>query len=112
MRRGTLLLLLVIVLLAVGAAFVVFWPHSDTGQKWHGINNPYSIKLGLDLQGGVSVLLVPDPAQHYTKAEVDGSIDSTPQQISKPAVSSSILKCKVAPSQHSANLPGSILASS
>ena len=79
MRRGTLLLLLVIVLLAVGAAFVVFWPNTS----WHGITNPYSIKLGLDLQGGVSVLLVPDPVRHYTKAEVDGAIDSTLQQISK-----------------------------
>jgi preprotein translocase subunit SecD len=83
MRRGTLLLLLIIVLLAVGAAFVVFWPHSDSGKTWHGINNPYGIKLGLDLQGGVSVLLVPDPSQHYTTAEVNSAIDSTIQQITK-----------------------------
>src|SRR5579859_4075008 len=83
MRRGTLLLLLFIVLLAVGAAFVDFWPHSDSGITWHGINNPYGIRLGLDLQGGVSVLLVPDPSQHYTSAEVNNAIDSTIQQITK-----------------------------
>ncbi|HEX6552563.1 MAG TPA: protein translocase subunit SecD [Ktedonobacteraceae bacterium] len=83
MRRGTLFLLLIIVLLAVGAAFVDFWPNSTTGKTWHGINNPYSVKLGLDLQGGVSVLLVPDPAKHYTKAEVDSAISSTVQQITK-----------------------------
>lgn len=83
MRRGTLLLLLCIVLLAVGAAFVDFWPHSDTGSTWHGINNPYAVRLGLDLQGGVSVLLVPDLAKHYTKADVDNSISSTVQQITK-----------------------------
>src|SRR6266699_644760 len=83
MRRGTLFLLLIIVLMAVGAAFVDFWPNSTTGKTWHGINNPYSIKLGLDLQGGVSVLLVPDPAKHYTKAEVDSAISSTVQQITK-----------------------------
>jgi preprotein translocase subunit SecD len=83
MRRGTLLLLLFIVLLAVGAAFVDFWPHSDSGTTWHGINNPYAIRLGLDLQGGVSVLLVPDPTKHYTKTEVNGAIDSTIQQITK-----------------------------
>ncbi|TMC92221.1 MAG: hypothetical protein E6J22_09875, partial [Chloroflexi bacterium] len=83
MRRGTLFLLLIIVLMAVGAAFVDFWPNSTTGKTWHGINNPYGIKLGLDLQGGVSVLLVPDPAKHYTKAEVDSAISSTVQQITK-----------------------------
>jgi preprotein translocase subunit SecD len=83
MRRGTLLLLLFIVLLALGAAFVDFWPHSNTGATWHGINNPFSVKLGLDLQGGVSVLLVPDPSLHYTKAEVNNAIDSTMQQITK-----------------------------
>src|SRR2546429_4139797 len=83
MRRGTLFLLLIIVLMAVGAAFVDFWPHSDTSNTWHGINNPYTVRLGLDLQGGVSVLLVPDPAKHYSKAEVDNAISSTVQQITK-----------------------------
>src|SRR2546421_4116232 len=83
MRRGTLILLLIILLLAAGAAFVDFWPHSDKGATWHGVNNPFVVQEGLDLQGGVSVLLVPDPAKHYTKAEVDSAISSTVQQITK-----------------------------
>ena len=65
MRRGTLLLLLFIVLLAVGAAYVDFWPHVDSGstsKPLYGINNPFIFKEGLDLQGGVSVLLKPDPS--------------------------------------------------
>ena len=82
MRRGTLILLLFIVLLAIGAAFVNFWPNPDShGTAWHGVNNPFTIKQGLDLQGGVSVLLVPDPAQHYTQQEIASSIDTTLQQI-------------------------------
>jgi len=86
MRRGTLLLLLFIVLLAVGAAYVDFWPHVDTNstsKPLYGINNPFIFKEGLDLQGGVSVLLKPDPSQHYTKAEVDASIDNTLNQIER-----------------------------
>jgi preprotein translocase subunit SecD len=59
MRRGRYTLLFFIILLAIGAAFVNFWPHSDAGKTWHGINNPFTTTLGLDLQGGVSVLLVP-----------------------------------------------------
>src|SRR6266566_4393771 len=81
MRRGTLILLLLILLLAAGAAFVDFWPHSDKGATWHGVNNPFVVQEGLDLQGGVSILLVPDPSQHYTKAEVDSAIGNTLTQI-------------------------------
>jgi len=84
MRRGTLTLLFIIVLLAAGAAFVDFWPNPDSkGVAWHGINNPFPFREGLDLQGGVSVLLVPDPSQHYTRAQVDSSIQTTLQQIEK-----------------------------
>src|SRR2546430_12200925 len=81
MRRGTLILLLLILLLAAGAAFVDFWPHSDKGATWHGVNNPFTVQEGLDLQGGVSILLVPDPSQHYSKAEVDSAIVNTLTQI-------------------------------
>src|SRR5437588_11242603 len=81
MRRGTLILLLLILLLAAGAAFVDFWPHSDKGATWHGVNNPFVVQEGLDLQVGVSILLVPDPSQHYTKAEVDSAIGNTLTQI-------------------------------
>src|SRR5579859_7525598 len=65
MRRGTLILLLFIILLAAGASYVVFWPNPDaSGKPWHGINNPFSYSLGLDLQGGIQVLLVPKPGQN------------------------------------------------
>ena len=82
MRRGTLVLLLFIVLLGLGAAYVNFWPNPDSqGHPWHGLNNPFTIQQGLDLQGGVSVLLVPDPAQHYTQAEINSQIGTTEQRI-------------------------------
>nr|HET6905112.1 protein translocase subunit SecD [Ktedonobacteraceae bacterium] len=82
MRRGTLILLLFIVLLGLGAAFVDFWPNPDSsGKAWHGLNNPFTIQQGLDLQGGVSVLLIPDPSQHYSKSEISKSIGSTEQNI-------------------------------
>src|SRR5438445_11859832 len=77
MRRGTLILLLIILLLAAGAAFVDFWPHSDKGATWHGVNNPFVVQEGLDLQGGVSILLVPDPSQHYTKVDSDSHLTTT-----------------------------------
>ena len=82
MRRGTLLLLLFIVLLAAGAAFVDFWPNPNSkGVPWHGVNNPFTIQQGLDLQGGVSILLVPDPSQHYSRQEISDSIGNTLTQI-------------------------------
>src|SRR2546421_11023406 len=82
MRRGTLLLLLFIVLLAAGAAFVDFWPNPDSkGAPWHGVNNPFTVQQGLDLQGGVSILLVPDPSQHYSRQEISDSIGNTLTQI-------------------------------
>ncbi|WP_338253130.1 protein translocase subunit SecD [Dictyobacter halimunensis] len=63
MRRGTLLLLFLIILLAAGASFVVFWPHVDSGKPLYGVNNPFTTVLGLDLQGGVRVQLEPKPGQ-------------------------------------------------
>ncbi len=78
MRRGTLLLLLFIVLLALGSAFVVFWPNN---LSWHGVKNSISIKQGLDLQGGISVLLKPDPSQHYSQQTVNNAINNVASQI-------------------------------
>jgi preprotein translocase subunit SecD len=68
MRRGTITLLLFIILLAAGSSFVVFWPNTDTNVKpWNGfsfhISNPYTFSQGLDLQGGIRVLLVPQDNQ-------------------------------------------------
>src|SRR2546429_1253059 len=55
MRRGTIILLIFIILLAAGASFVDFWPN----QAWHGITNPFSVSQGVDLAGGLRVLLAP-----------------------------------------------------
>lgn len=59
MRRGTLILLLFIILLAAGASFVDFWPNT----AWHGVTNPFTFHEGLDLQGGISVVMEPAPGQ-------------------------------------------------
>jgi len=67
MRRGTLTLLFIIILLAAGSAFVVFWPNSS----WHGVTNPFSVALGLDLQGGVSVTLEPKPGQNVSASDME-----------------------------------------
>ena len=60
MRRGTLTLLFLIILLAAGASFVVFWPQvSGNTKPLFGVNNPWAVTLGLDLQGGTRVTLIP-----------------------------------------------------
>jgi preprotein translocase subunit SecD len=82
MRRGTLTLLLFIILLGLGAAYVTFWPNPGAdGKLWHGLNNPFTIKEGLDLKGGVRVLLVPDAKQHYTLDQINNAIPSALIQI-------------------------------
>ncbi len=82
MRRGTLTLLLFIILLAMGASYVVFWPNSGKdGKPWHGISNPFTIKQGLDLQGGVSVLLVPAPGQNPTDADMENTRTQIEQRV-------------------------------
>jgi preprotein translocase subunit SecD len=57
MRRGTLSLLLFILLLAAGAVYADL-PNTP-GIHIFGINDSLQIHLGLDLQGGVRVLLTP-----------------------------------------------------
>ena len=60
MRRGTLALLLFIILLGACAIYID-WPNTPgINIPVLGISYPLQIKLGLDLQGGVSALLVPD----------------------------------------------------
>jgi preprotein translocase subunit SecD len=84
MRRGTLILLFFIILLGLGASYVVFWPNSGPGGKpWHGIPNPFTIKEGLDLQGGVLVLLAPDPSKHYTNQQVQDAMPATIARITE-----------------------------
>ncbi len=58
MRRGTLALLLFIILLGACAIYIDL-PNTP-GIHILGINNSLQPKLGLDLQGGVRALLVPD----------------------------------------------------
>jgi preprotein translocase subunit SecD len=64
MRRGTLTILLFIILM--GAAAVYIDLPNTPGIHILGINNSLSVKEGLDLAGGISVLLKPDPSQHYS----------------------------------------------
>ncbi len=76
MRRGTLTLLFFIILLAVGASYVIFWPNNDGGKAnttFHGIPNPFIFKEGLDLQGGVRVLLVPSNGQNPTSDQIENT---------------------------------------
>src|SRR5215467_1717440 len=80
MRRGTLVLLLFIVLLAVSSAYIN-WP-KDPHWSVLGVALPHpGIKQGLDLQGGVRVLLVPDPAQNYSQSLIANQIDGVRGQI-------------------------------
>jgi preprotein translocase subunit SecD len=60
MRRGTLALLLFIILLGASALYIDLPNTPGIHIPFLGINNSLQPKLGLDLQGGVSALLVPD----------------------------------------------------
>jgi preprotein translocase subunit SecD len=83
MRRGTLSLLFFIILLAVGASYVLFWPNAGSGKPLYGINNPFVFKEGLDLQGGISVLLIPkstnpmptDDAMQQTRNNIEKRVN-------------------------------------
>ena len=79
MRRGTITLLLLILALAACAAYID-WPNNP-GIHILGIDNSLQVKEGLDLQGGVSALLVPDPSQHYTLDEINSNIGTARSQI-------------------------------
>jgi len=83
MRRGTLLLLFFIILLAVGASYVDFWPSAGpNGKPLYGIPNKTSIKEGLDLQGGIQVLLVPSPGQPTpTEEEMNNARDQIEKRV-------------------------------
>ncbi len=78
MRRGTLTLLLFIILLGLGAAYTIFWPNPS----WHGIPNPFTIKQGLDLQGGVRVLMVPKAGQNVTSDAISATRDAIESRVS------------------------------
>lgn len=82
MRRGTLTLLLLIIVLAVCGAYVD-WPNNHgLNLGFVGINvNQFQVKEGLDLQGGVRVLLIPDPSKHYNTTEVNNEIGAVRDNI-------------------------------
>src|SRR5205085_4268619 len=69
----------IIIALAACAAYID-WPNNH-GIHFLGIDNSLQVRQGLDLQGGVSVLLVPDPAQHYTQDELNNNIGTARDQI-------------------------------
>jgi preprotein translocase subunit SecD len=81
MQRRTLVLLLLILVLAGGAVYTVYPNNSGLHIGWLGIHHPLQVKQGLDLQGGVRVLLVPDPAQRYSAETIEREIDATRDQI-------------------------------
>src|SRR5947209_5962732 len=81
MQRKTYFLLLFILALAACAAYID-WPNNPGLHiGWLGIQHPLQIREGLDLQGGVRVLLVPDPAQHYSTEVLNQEIGATRDQI-------------------------------
>ncbi|MBA2396541.1 MAG: protein translocase subunit SecD [Ktedonobacteraceae bacterium] len=83
MRRGTLPLLLFIIVLALGAAYVVAWPTKGINGK---LPNPWSITEGLDLKGGIQVLLLPtNPKQQPTNDEMQGVLTQISGRVSNAA---------------------------
>jgi preprotein translocase subunit SecD len=82
MRRGTLPFLLLIILLGLGAAYVVFWPSAGKdGKPFLGIPNNFTIRKGLDLQGGISVLLVPEKGQDTSDAVMQAARNQIEQRV-------------------------------
>src|SRR5258708_32843979 len=82
MRRGTLSLLLFIIILATAAGYVA-WPNNPgLNIPFLGISNSLKPKLGLDLQGGISVQLKPtgyDP--NMSHADLQASVATASNQI-------------------------------
>ncbi len=83
MQRKPLILFLCILVLAACAGYIS-WPNNPGVHiGWLGISHPLQVKQGLDLQGGVRVLLVPDPAQNYSIETLQREIDATRDQIER-----------------------------
>ena len=81
MRRGTLSLLLFIILLAAAAGYVV-WPNNPgLNIPFLGINRPLNVNLGLDLQGGLRVLLKPNATTN--SADLQSSVNTAESQIAQ-----------------------------
>lgn len=83
MRRGTLPLLLFIILLAAGAGYAV-WPNNPgLNIPFLGINNPLQFHQGLDLQGGISVQLAPNNVNHLSSSDLADSVATASGQIAQ-----------------------------
>ncbi len=83
MRRGTSLLLFII-LLAAAAGYVV-WPNNPGLQiPFLGISNPLKVNLGLDLQGGLRVLLKPTGYdKNISAADLQSNVGAAENQIAQ-----------------------------
>ncbi len=83
MRRGTLPLLLFIILLAAGAGYVV-WPNNPgLNIPFLGVNNPLTFHQGLDLQGGISVQLAPNNPNHISSDDLTNNVATASSQIAQ-----------------------------
>lgn len=83
MRRGTLSLLLFIILLAAGASYVV-WPNNPgLNIPFLGYSNPLKYHLGLDLQGGISVQLAPNNDNNLSPSDLRDSVATASNQIAQ-----------------------------
>src|SRR5689334_10994852 len=81
MQRKSLTLLLFILLLAGGAAYIDWPDNPGLHLGWLGIDHPLQVRQGLDLQGGIRVLLEPDPAQHYSGETLTRGITAARDQL-------------------------------
>lgn len=81
MRRGTILLLLFIIILAAMAGYAV-WPNNP-GLHVLGIDNPLTFREGLDLQGGVSVQLAPTDYGNLSQTQLQESVATAEGQIAQ-----------------------------
>jgi len=81
MQRKTPRLLLLILLLA-GCAAYIDWPNNPGLHfSWLGLHHPLEVRQGLDLQGGIRVLLEPDPAQYGRANALTSEMSAARDQI-------------------------------
>lgn len=81
MQRKILTKLLFILLLA-GCAAYIDWPNNPGLHiGWLDIHHPLQVKQGLDLQGGIRILLEPDPSQHYSAELLASEMSATRDQL-------------------------------
>jgi preprotein translocase subunit SecD len=84
MRRGTLSLLLFIILLAAGAGYVVWPSNPGLNIPFLGISNPLKVNLGLDLQGGLRVLLKPSGYdKHISMSDLQSNVAAAETHIAQ-----------------------------